>query len=104
MSARLNAASGDSPRRLGVVFLRGAVDGLSVVVPYADPGYHAARSSKCDRVGSGDPQACTKPSAPDVHSGSSGASAGCRPKRPSRSSVPPALPGRPSAIDDRAAW
>ena len=28
-----------------MVFLRGAVDGLSVVVPYAEPGYHAARSS-----------------------------------------------------------
>ena len=34
-----------SPRRLIVVFLRGAVDGLSVVVPHADPGYYGARSS-----------------------------------------------------------
>jgi uncharacterized protein (DUF1501 family) len=43
------AAIGDSrapsPPRLVVIFLRGAVDGLSVVVPYADPGYYAARSS-----------------------------------------------------------
>ncbi len=34
-----------APRRLLVVFLRGAVDGLNVVVPYADPGYYRARSS-----------------------------------------------------------
>jgi uncharacterized protein (DUF1501 family) len=33
-------------KRLVVVFLRGAVDGLSVVVPYGDPAYYyAARSS-----------------------------------------------------------
>ncbi len=37
---------GSAPRRrLIVVFMRGAVDGLSVVVPYSDPGYYAARSS-----------------------------------------------------------
>ena len=35
----------DAPRRLVVVFLRGAVDGLSVVVPYGEPGYGRARSS-----------------------------------------------------------
>ena len=33
------------PRRLIVVFLRGAADGLSIVVPYADPAYYQARSS-----------------------------------------------------------
>lgn len=39
-------AGGIKPlRRLIVVFLRGAVDGLSVVVPYADAGYYRARSS-----------------------------------------------------------
>jgi uncharacterized protein (DUF1501 family) len=32
-------------RRLIVIFLRGAVDGLSVVVPYAEPGYRGARST-----------------------------------------------------------
>ncbi len=32
-----------APRRLVVVLLRGAVDGLSVVVPHADPAYRAAR-------------------------------------------------------------
>ncbi len=31
------------PRRLVVVFLRGAVDGLNVVVPHADAGYYRAR-------------------------------------------------------------
>ncbi len=33
------------PRRLIVVFLRGAADGLSIVAPYADPVYYQARSS-----------------------------------------------------------
>jgi len=32
-------------RKLVVVMLRGAVDGLNVVVPYADPGYASARST-----------------------------------------------------------
>jgi len=39
------AAATAAPKRLVVVFLRGAVDGLSVVVPYADSAYYAARSS-----------------------------------------------------------
>ncbi|MDE2441861.1 MAG: DUF1501 domain-containing protein [Betaproteobacteria bacterium] len=38
------APSGRSPR-LVVVFLRGAIDGLSVVVPYGDPDYYRARNS-----------------------------------------------------------
>ena len=38
------AASGDSSRkRLVVIFLRGAVDGLNVVVPYGDTEYYEAR-------------------------------------------------------------
>lgn len=38
------AAEGDSSRkRLVVVFLRGAVDGLNVVVPYGEPRYYEAR-------------------------------------------------------------
>jgi uncharacterized protein (DUF1501 family) len=32
-------------RKLVVVFLRGAVDGLNVVVPYAEPSYYAMRPS-----------------------------------------------------------
>ncbi len=43
--AVVSATQPVAPHRLIVVFLRGAVDGLSVVVPYADPGYHDARSS-----------------------------------------------------------
>ena len=43
--AAVGGAASASPKRLVVVFLRGAVDGLSVVVPYADPGYYSARSS-----------------------------------------------------------
>ena len=41
------AAVGAQPadRRLVVVFLRGAVDGLSVVVPYGDPAYYQSRRS-----------------------------------------------------------
>lgn len=38
-------ASATPPRRLVVVFLRGAVDGLSVVVPYGDAAYYQARGS-----------------------------------------------------------
>ncbi len=34
---------GSDQRRLVVVFLRGAVDGLTVVVPHAEPGYYDAR-------------------------------------------------------------
>lgn len=43
--AAVGDVRGPSPPRLVVVFLRGAVDGLSVVVPYADDGYYRARSS-----------------------------------------------------------
>lgn len=43
--AAVSAAPGGPPRRLVVVFLRGAVDGLSVVVPCADPDYYRARAS-----------------------------------------------------------
>lgn len=39
----LETANAGSPRRLVVVFLRGAVDGLSVVVPHSDPQYAAHR-------------------------------------------------------------
>ena len=41
-AARLADAAGDG-RRLVVVFLRGAVDGLNVVVPWADDRYYEAR-------------------------------------------------------------
>jgi uncharacterized protein (DUF1501 family) len=34
-----------NPKRLVVVFLRGAVDGLNVVVPYSESAYYAARPS-----------------------------------------------------------
>ena len=43
--AAIGEASQARPKRLVVIFLRGAVDGLSIVVPYADPGYYSARSS-----------------------------------------------------------
>jgi uncharacterized protein (DUF1501 family) len=43
------AAVGDSRspsnKRLVVIFLRGAVDGLNVVVPYGDPAYYRSRST-----------------------------------------------------------
>ncbi|MGH8378319.1 MAG: DUF1501 domain-containing protein, partial [Gammaproteobacteria bacterium] len=41
-TARLSDAVGGN-RRLIVVFMRGAVDGLNVVVPYADDRYYEAR-------------------------------------------------------------
>ena len=38
------ALGGDSSRkRLVVVFMRGAVDGLNVVVPYGEPNYYDSR-------------------------------------------------------------
>lgn len=42
-AVRTDAQASERPRRLVVVFLRGAVDGLNVVVPYADPGYARSR-------------------------------------------------------------
>jgi uncharacterized protein (DUF1501 family) len=39
----VNAAPNSNPRRLIVIFLRGAVDGLNVVVPYSDPNYYQYR-------------------------------------------------------------
>ncbi|MFJ3058215.1 DUF1501 domain-containing protein [Herbaspirillum sp. NPDC087042] len=38
-------ANGDGAPRMVVVFLRGAVDGMNVVVPYGDPEYYRARPS-----------------------------------------------------------
>ena len=43
--AAISDSQAPAKRRLIVVFMRGAVDGLSVVVPYNDPGYYAARST-----------------------------------------------------------
>ena len=37
------AASPDAPKRLVVVMLRGAVDGLNIVLPHAEEAYYAAR-------------------------------------------------------------
>src|SRR5579863_8472442 len=44
-AARALAGESADRRRLVVVFLRGAVDGLNVVVPYGDSEYYAARPS-----------------------------------------------------------
>jgi uncharacterized protein (DUF1501 family) len=40
---RVARAQAEAPRRLVVVMLRGAVDGLNVVVPYAEQAYYDAR-------------------------------------------------------------
>ena len=41
------AVSADgAPKRLVVVLLRGAVDGLNVVVPHGDEAYYAARPTR----------------------------------------------------------
>ncbi|MEO0843206.1 MAG: hypothetical protein AAF063_30510, partial [Cyanobacteria bacterium J06643_5] len=37
------SANSPNSKRLIVIFLRGAVDGLSVVVPYTEPAYYQAR-------------------------------------------------------------
>ncbi|HJY50826.1 MAG TPA: hypothetical protein VJ349_19660, partial [Stellaceae bacterium] len=39
------AVSDEGPRRLIVILLRGAVDGLNVVIPYADGTYYQERQS-----------------------------------------------------------
>jgi uncharacterized protein (DUF1501 family) len=39
----VHATPNQNPRRLIVVFLRGAVDGLNVVVPYSEPSYYQYR-------------------------------------------------------------
>src|SRR6516164_9602018 len=39
------AAADGGPKRLIVILLRGAVDGLSVVVPYAEEAYYQERRS-----------------------------------------------------------
>ena len=48
-AARLSAAVG-SDRRLIVIFLRGAVDGLNVVVPWNEERYYEARPTKIGRA------------------------------------------------------
>ena len=39
------AVSDEGPRRLVVILLRGALDGLNVVIPYADATYYQERQS-----------------------------------------------------------
>ena len=51
-----------------------------------EPGSASSSSSmaeKCERLGTGKPEAWTHPSLPVLQSGSSGARAGCMPKNPS---------------------
>jgi uncharacterized protein (DUF1501 family) len=43
--AMISPPSATSTRRLVVVFMRGAVDGLSLVVPYNEPNYYRLRST-----------------------------------------------------------
>lgn len=43
--AALGASETATPKRLIVIFLRGAVDGLNVVVPHGDSAYYDARRS-----------------------------------------------------------
>ena len=44
-STAQNTTSSTNPKRLIVIFLRGAVDGLNVVVPYRETAYYEARST-----------------------------------------------------------
>ena len=44
LAAPLDGGGGDRPV-LVVIFQRGAADGMSMVVPFGDPGYYAARPS-----------------------------------------------------------
>lgn len=45
LPSRIWADEAPAANRLVVVMLRGAVDGLSIVVPYSDAPYYAMRSS-----------------------------------------------------------
>lgn len=45
IAAVTGEAPSGRPSRLVVVFLRGAIDGLSVVLPYSDPDYYRSRES-----------------------------------------------------------
>lgn len=42
---RLSLAAGATERRLVLIILRGAMDGLGAIVPYADPDYRSARGA-----------------------------------------------------------
>jgi uncharacterized protein (DUF1501 family) len=44
-AARAADRPGGRPKRLVVLFLRGAADGLNILVPHGEPGYYAARPS-----------------------------------------------------------
>ncbi len=50
---RFASAATPDDRRLVVILLRGAMDGLNVIVPYADPGYAAARKQLALGPGNG---------------------------------------------------
>src|SRR5438309_1195685 len=43
LGADASTAGGSAPKRLVVILLRGAVDGLNTVVPYGEEAYYAAR-------------------------------------------------------------
>src|SRR5207253_6237753 len=43
LGADASTAGGSAPKRLVVILLRGAVDGLNVVVPFGEEAYYAAR-------------------------------------------------------------
>ena len=52
-AARVNDANA-TRKKLVVVFLRGAVDGLSLVIPYSDFAYYDSRPSIAISAGGGD--------------------------------------------------
>ena len=73
---------------------------LSHPVRWAEPGSASSSSSiaaKCERLGAGSPVAWIAASLPALHSGTSGAIAGCMPKNPSVATSAPGwmpMPGR----------
>jgi len=52
--AARSLSAGTSNKRLIVVFLRGAVDGLNVVVPHGDSAYYESRPTIAIQRNSGD--------------------------------------------------
>src|SRR5207244_1365864 len=94
------ARSGDSD---DVVITARARKPSCVVFTPGVPDSMKSCASKCERVASSEPTACTNAAEWSLKYGSTEARAGWTPKKPSRSSAPPSAPGRGTAIVGRAA-
>ncbi len=91
------------PQRLIVILLRGAVDGLNVVVPYAEPAYYDARPTiAVARPGDAGRRAGARRAFRPA-SGAGAPDAAVARQRASPLSTPPARPTRAARISRRSA-